>query len=97
MDPPQTWDPTEYDGLTKTWFWICDVGPGRVTSKIWAPDVELWNLTLANYLELDHLQVKGDSHKRQFQKLKDATENEARMHALERQLHAARIGIDGAE
>ena len=44
VDPRLTWDPAKYDGLTKTWFWIGDGGPGGETSEIWAPDVELWNL-----------------------------------------------------
>lgn len=53
VDPRLTWDPAEYDGLTQTWFWIGDGGPGGETSEIWAPDVELWNLEVGLSESLD--------------------------------------------
>ena len=44
VDPRLTWDPAEYGGLNKTWFWLGDGGAGGETSEIWTPDIELWNL-----------------------------------------------------
>lgn len=46
-DPRLTWDPKEYDNITKVWAWIADGGGGGETSEIWTPDIELWNLESA--------------------------------------------------
>ncbi len=46
-DPRLTWDPQEYDNITKVWAWIADGGGGGETSEIWTPDIELWNLESA--------------------------------------------------
>jgi len=38
-----SWDPAEYNGLDKIWFWV-EAGAGMSeTSEIWTPDIELWN------------------------------------------------------
>jgi len=42
-DSRLAWDPEEYNGLDKMWFWLEDGAGLSETSEIWAPDVELWN------------------------------------------------------
>lgn len=45
IDPRLTWDPNDYNNITKSWFWIGDgSGPGGETSEIWTPDLQLWNM-----------------------------------------------------
>jgi len=42
-DDRLAWNPDEYNGLDKVFFWI-EAGAGASeTSEIWTPDVELWN------------------------------------------------------
>ena len=50
VDPRLTWDPAEYGGLNKTWFWL----GGSETSEIWTPDIELWNLEESGGLQRHH-------------------------------------------
>ena len=58
VDPRLTWDPAEYGGLNKTWFWL----GGSETSEIWTPDIELWNLEegLSDSLEDTFARVHND-------------------------------------
>jgi hypothetical protein len=45
VDPRLSWNPEDYGGIDKTWFWIGDgVGSAGETSEIWTPDLELWNM-----------------------------------------------------
>jgi len=41
-DPRLTWNPDDYGGVEKVWFWVGD-GSGEHKSEIWSPDIELWN------------------------------------------------------
>lgn len=36
FDPRLSWNPSEYNNITKTWFWEM--------SEIWTPDIELYNM-----------------------------------------------------
>jgi hypothetical protein len=43
VDDRLAWNPEDYAGLERVWFWIADgIGQGE-TSEIWTPDIELWN------------------------------------------------------
>jgi hypothetical protein len=42
-DPRLSWDPADYNGTTKTWFWI-EAGSGMgENSEIWTPDILVCN------------------------------------------------------
>ena len=53
--------------------------------------MKLWILTLASYLELDNVEVSGNSHKAQLKLHKIRTEHEATHHTLENEIRALRI------
>jgi len=62
-DPRLTWDPADYGGLEKTWFWIGDgIGIGGENSEIWTPDITLWNFatSLGDSMTDAHAQVNSD-------------------------------------
>ena len=42
-DTRLSWDPEEYAGIDKLWFWIESGAGMSETSEIWTPDIELWN------------------------------------------------------
>jgi len=42
-DPRLMWDPSDFDGLTQTWFFISEGIGGGESSEIWTPDMYLWN------------------------------------------------------
>ena len=42
-DERLTWDPKDYAGLDRVWFWVADGAGMGETSEIWTPDIELWN------------------------------------------------------
>ncbi|UPR01914.1 neurotransmitter-gated ion channel domain-containing protein [Chloropicon primus] len=42
-DTRLSWDPEDYNGLDKVWFWVEDGAGLAETSEIWTPDIELWN------------------------------------------------------
>ncbi|KAG7355492.1 neurotransmitter-gated ion-channel ligand binding domain containing protein [Nitzschia inconspicua] len=42
-DPRLSWDPTDFGGITRTWFWIENGMGGGEVSEIWTPDMYLWN------------------------------------------------------
>ena len=42
-DTRLSWNPADYNGLDKVWFWIEDGAGMAETSEIWTPDIELWN------------------------------------------------------
>ena len=42
-DTRLAWNPEDYNGLDKMWFWVEDGAGLAETSEIWTPDIELWN------------------------------------------------------
>ena len=61
VDPRLRWDPADYGGLDRTWFWVGD-GTGGETTEIWTPDIELWNAVegLGASLEPTYAKVNPD-------------------------------------
>jgi len=61
-DPRLRWDPTEFGGLTTTWFFLTDGIGGGEASEIWTPDMYLWNQeeAMSNCLANTYATVSSD-------------------------------------